>query len=122
MITQMQVNISDTLAIIAVMISAWSLFQNHRFNKRQTEFEAKHAELSNLLIEKEAGEAEAQKKADISANFVKIGEHYRLKVFNRGKCSASNVRLEVLDDAGLLQKKYYRQEISRPNSGAAKPY
>jgi len=100
-----QFSVSDIIALMALVFSAWSLYQNHRFNKRQSVFEETNAKLSQILIEKETGEIAEQKKAELSANFVKIGKNHRLKIFNRGKAVAKNVRLELLDNGdSLLQQ------------------
>lgn len=108
------ISISDIGAFIAIIMSALSLYQNHLFNKRQSKFEKRNAELSELLIEKETGEIQDQKKADLSANFVKIGKHYKLKVFNKGKSPAKNVRLEILDNAGLIQENDVARKFPAP--------
>jgi len=57
-------------------------------------------------LAKEAGEAEARSRADLGANFVKIGSNYRLKIFNRGSSNARNVRIEFDDSEGhcLIQQ------------------
>lgn len=93
-------DLGDIAAVLALILSAWSMKKTNDFNRRQTEFIENNDRLNQVLIEKEAQESEAQKRADLSANFLKIGKSdYRLKVFNRGPGTASNVRLELLDQA-----------------------
>jgi hypothetical protein len=94
---------SDIIALFALAVASWTLVQTILFNRRQQRFEQTNERLNLLLIEKEKSDFLDQNRADISANFYKIGKNdYRLKVFNRGKSKAENVRLEVLDDSGLL--------------------
>ena len=91
------------ISAIALALAGYSTWITMRFNKRQTAFEATAEELNRLLIEKESGEAEATRSADISASFYKAGQTtYRLKVFNRGKGVARNVRFDVLDQCNLF--------------------
>lgn len=99
----LQIDLGDVVALLALVLSAWSMKKTLDFNRRQNEFIATNDRLNQLLIEKESQETVSQKKADVSANFINIGKHdHRLKVFNKGRGTARNVRLEVLDDADLL--------------------
>lgn len=81
---------SEAIALIAVVTAFYYGWQNSKLTKR--------------LIAKEAGEAEARKRAELGVNLFKIGKSgYRLKVFNKGGAAARNVRIEVLDnDSHLL--------------------
>lgn len=98
-----QINVGDIVSALALVIAIYSAWTTTRFNKRQIDFQKTADRLNHLLVEKESAETVALKQADISANFYKAGtSNYRLKVFNRGKGVASNVRIEVLDDSGLL--------------------
>jgi hypothetical protein len=93
-------DLGDIAAVLALILSAWSMKKTNDFNRRQKEFIDTNDRLNQMLIEKEAQESEAQKRADVSANFIKLGKtDYRLKVFNRGPGTASNVRVELLDEA-----------------------
>jgi hypothetical protein len=92
----LQVDIGDIVALLALGLSAYSMKKTFDFNKRQKEFIETNDKLNQLLLEKEMQEGLLQKKADISANFIKIGKNqHRLKIFNRGPNTATNVRLEV---------------------------
>lgn len=106
---------SDVVAIFALAVAGWSAFQTGRFNKRQNDFAETAERLNHLLIAREAAETEQQAKADISANFVKIGKsNYRLKVFNRGLGVAHNVRLEVLAGGELVGDSELRDKFPLP--------
>jgi hypothetical protein len=42
-------------------------------------------------------------KADLGANFIKLGSsNYRLKIFNKGRAPARNVRIEMPEGDGVL--------------------
>ncbi len=54
--------------------------------------------LNRLLIEREQAEGITSKQADLSTNIIKLGKSgYRLKIFNRGKGVAHNVKLIDMD-------------------------
>ena len=43
--------------------------------------------------------------ADLGANFVKLGNNrYRVRVFNKGKCAARDVRIEFPEDSGIVPR------------------
>jgi hypothetical protein len=73
---------SEAIAFVALLVAFYYGWQNSKLTKQ--------------LLVKEAGEAEAKSRADLGANFVKIGRNnYRLKIFNRGSVAARNVRIEL---------------------------
>lgn len=88
---------SAIIAFIALLVSVVSM---HKTNK----FSSTADRLNRILIEKEQAEGLSSKKADISANLVKISKNdYRLKVFNRGKGVARNVQLfDLNSDESML--------------------
>ena len=101
----LQIDVGDGVAVAAFVIAVWSAVRTDRFNKRQTVFEQTSERLNLILIGKEAEESEAQKRADISANFYQAGKgDYRLKVFNRGRGTAKNVKFESMDQGSLFME------------------
>jgi hypothetical protein len=115
MIPAVQIDAGDIIAGLALVLAIYSTWITSRFNKRQTAFEETAEQLNRLLIEKEASEAEAAKRADVSANFYKSGKHdYRLKVFNRGRGTARNVRFEALDGSDLFIDDDIRRKFPIP--------
>lgn len=91
---------SAVVALIALIISWVSLHKTSKFNKRQDEFAETAEELNRLLIERETLAGQDSKRADLSANIITVGKNkWRLKVFNRGKASAKNVRLIDLQES-----------------------
>lgn len=85
---------SAIVAFVALIVSAISL---HKSNK----FSATADRLNRLLIEREQADGIASKRADLSAEIIKVG-NTKLKVFNRGKGVARNVRLIDLDEGNSL--------------------
>jgi hypothetical protein len=83
---------SEAIAFVAVVVAFYYGWQNSKLTKR--------------LIAKEENDAAAKSRADLGANFLKIGSSYRLKVFNRGHAPARNVRLTFDDtkDHCLMQR------------------
>lgn len=76
---------SEAIALVALVVAFYYGWQNSKLTKR--------------LIAKEAGDADAKARADLGANFVKIGKSsYRLKIFNRGSVAARNVRIELVGE------------------------
>lgn len=93
----MEVTVSDVMAVAAFGLSAFALW-------RQRKSDLLTRRLNQLLIEKETGETLAAKKGELFANFVKTGKSsYQFRIYNRGKGTARNIRLEVLDGEELLR-------------------
>lgn len=95
---------SAVVAFAALIVAVVSLRKTNKFGETTDR-------LNRLLIERETAEGVASKKADLSANMIKVGKNdHRLKVFNRGKGVARNVRLTDLNatDSILISS-----EISR---------
>jgi hypothetical protein len=87
---------STVIALVALIVSALSM-------RKANKFGATADRLNTMLIEREEAEGVASKKADLSANMIKTGKSdYRLKVFNRGKGTARNVRLTDLTGASSI--------------------
>lgn len=95
---------SAVIAFIALIVSIVSLLKANKFS-------ATADRLNRLLIEREEAEGVSSKKADLSASIVNLGaNNYRLRIFNRGKSAACNVRLINLDGDNKALKE---QDIHR---------
>lgn len=103
-------------AWLALLLAAVSLYKNHRSDKRQDELAATTEQLNRLLIERETQAGQDSKRADLSANLVKVGtSRWRLKVFNRGKGTARNVRLiDLQEDNSVLAQGHIRHKFPVP--------
>jgi hypothetical protein len=104
---------SDIASVAALILSGISIFMTGKFNRRQNELADTTERLNQLLIDRETAEGLASKKADLSANLITVGKNsHRLKVFNRGKGVARNVRLidlaaqdsSILGDSDIAHK------------------
>ncbi|KAB0537871.1 hypothetical protein [Xanthomonas cissicola] len=85
----------DVIAVAAFLLSAYATWKTYQFNEKQKGLIESQERLNKLLLEKEAGEASNTKRADLGANFIKLGSNqYRLKIFNKGKSVARNVSIE----------------------------
>jgi len=95
----------DVIAAAALALSAVATVMTLLFNRRQKKLNETQEELNRLLMAKESVEATNAKKADLGASFNKLGSNkYRLKVFNKGKAVARNVRLEPLEGTDCLMQ------------------
>jgi hypothetical protein len=93
------VNISDlaslasaVFAFFALLLSFWSIRKTNKFGEITNQ-------LNRLWIEREQADVISAKQADLSASIINVANNqYRLKVFNRGKGIARNVRLIDLSE------------------------
>ena len=112
--------ISSIVSVLALAISAYSMKKTNDFNRRQNDFIETNDKLNRMLLDKEQKESLNQKQADILANFIKLGRNdYRLKVFNRGKNSASNVRIDFPSGNEILLESDLKEKFPMP---ALEPY
>lgn len=89
------IDAGDVIAGMALLLSAYATWKTFRFNERQKSLIASQEKLNNLLLEKESNQVESEKKADLGASFIKLGSNnYRLKIWNKGKSTSRNVRIE----------------------------
>lgn len=96
---------ADAIASAALLLSGFATWTTLRFNNRQKKLNESQERLNKLLLEKESGEAASAKKADLQASFNKLGSNkYRLRVFNKGKAVARNVRVEPLEGTDCLRQ------------------
>lgn len=92
-------HINTSIALVAFLLSTYSVWLTYNFNKKQQEVNKIQANLNEILLQKEKDELASQKKADVSASIVKISKgDYRVRVCNQGKAVAKNVQLIVPPD------------------------
>jgi hypothetical protein len=103
-------------AWLALVLAGISLYKNHRSEKRQDELAETTKELNRLLIERETKAGQESKRADLSANLIAVGKNnWHLKVFNKGKGTARNVRLiDLQGEDSLLDEWDIRQKFPLP--------
>jgi hypothetical protein len=104
-------SISDLWAGIALLVSIYAVQTTKKFNERQKSLIESQERLNNLLLKKEEDESLTTKRADLGASFIKLGSSkYRLKIWNKGKAPARNVRIafpegnEIILDSELRDK------------------
>ena len=96
-------SVSDIISIAGTVIALVALIVSFFAVRKANKFGATTDRLHKMQIEREEAENVASKKADLSANMIKVGKSdYRLKVFNRGKGTARNVRLTDLTGANSI--------------------
>jgi hypothetical protein len=91
----MTVTPSDVIAVLALLVSGFTTWKTVRFNDRQRSVNESQERLNVRLLAKEDAEASVEKKAELGAAFIKMGNSsYRLKIWNQGKSPARDVRIE----------------------------
>lgn len=89
------ISISDVISGLAFLLSVISTWKTIQFNTRQKSLIESQEKLNLRLIKREDAEAKDEQKANLGTSFLKLGStQYRLKVWNKGKSVARNVRIE----------------------------
>ncbi|MCF5857685.1 hypothetical protein [Aeromonas veronii] len=86
--------LTDVVSLLALFLSAYSAYKTLEFNRRQNDFANTADHLNKLLLRREQDDAVDAISADLNARVVKIGKGYRLKIYNKGKSPARNIRVE----------------------------
>ncbi|QTR48961.1 hypothetical protein [Candidatus Thiothrix anitrata] len=86
---------SDIIATLAFLLSAYATLKTIQFNNKQKALIESQEKLNQRLLEKEEADSVSNKKADLGASFIKLGNSkHRLKIWNKGKTAAKNVSIE----------------------------
>ena len=109
-----QISAAEIISTAALLLSIYSTKKTVDFNRRQKQFIETNDKLNQLLLQKEQQESLIQKQGDISASFVKIGRDYRLKVFNKGKTIATNIRVEFPSGNEILIESDLKDKFPMP--------
>lgn len=89
------VTVGDCIAALALLLSLYAAIATARFNKRQRQLIEGQDKLNAVVFARETAEAVEAKRAELGATFSATGSsNHRLKVWNRGKAPARNVRIE----------------------------
>ncbi len=102
----MTIDTGDIIAFLALIVSIYAIYQNHKTNQRQVGLLEMEKELNQFLIKKEKDEIDSRLKADIKGRYFKLGSNqYRLKLWNDGFGNARNITLSFKDheDIPLIQ-------------------
>lgn len=85
--------LTDAIALLALLLSAYSIYKTIKFNQRQDEIANTADYLNKIILRREQENAVNAISADLNARIVKIGKSHRLKIYNKGKSPARNIRL-----------------------------
>lgn len=97
------VDLGNIIALIALLLGIYSAFKSRRLKSLQEEVMLIEKDLKELMLEKEREETSSSFKADLSANIIKLGTgKSRLKIYNKGKGIATNVRFEEIGDSDIM--------------------
>jgi len=89
---------SDYIALFALLFSIYATYKSQKFSSIQNQ-------LNLLMIDKEKRESLVSDKADLGANFTKVGnKSHRLKIFNKGKGKALNINIDFPEGNDLIAK------------------
>ena len=84
----------DFFAGLALLLSIYATVMTIRFNGRQKSLIESQELLNKRLLAREDNQAEADRRAELGASFIKLGSgNWRLKVFNKGRAAARNVTI-----------------------------
>ncbi len=65
--------IANITSGVALVVSVAALVITHNFNRRQKSLIESQEKLNNILLSKELQSTEQDKKAELGANFIKVG-------------------------------------------------
>jgi hypothetical protein len=92
-------NTSDVISVVAVAIAFLSIVASVFIYLNQKKYIATQDSLNKLLLQKERNELDSAKEGDVSATVVHLGTNqYKVRVFNKGKGRARNVRIDYPED------------------------
>lgn len=99
------VDVGDIIAGVALILSGFATWKTCRFNERQKSLLESQEKLNTLLLEKESNDAVSDKKADLGASIIRLGNSkYRLKIWNKGKSVARNISIEFPEGDDLVSQ------------------
>lgn len=87
-------SLSDVIAIAALLLSGYATWTTARFNSRQKSLLESQEALNKRLLARDSAESEHAQRADIGAKLIKVGTSYRIRVFNKGMASATQVQID----------------------------
>ena len=86
---------SDILAGLALVVSGISAWKTIKFNDQQKAMMEAQDALNKRLLAREDADAAEGKRAELGADFFKVGSSdYRLKIYNKGKSAARDVQID----------------------------
>lgn len=106
-------SLSDLFSLIAVILSAVSLWQARNAHKAQRLFSDTEIELIRRQLERDSQAQRIEKTANVSAKLVKEGNnHWKLRVLNQGPAVAKNVNVEIpTPKNSMLSKEWLTEKL-----------
>ena len=92
----MNIDTGDVLALLALALSGFATWKTLQFNGRQESLIESQESLNRRLTQREDNEDREARQAVLSAAFIKLGSSWKLRIGNKGKSSARNVRISVI--------------------------
>lgn len=93
----------DIFTGLAFFLSCFATGMTLLFNHRQEALIESQTRLNKMLLQQGERDANAAAKADLGANLIRLGGgNYRCKIFNKGKATARNVRIDFPDGNDVL--------------------
>lgn len=113
-------NWESWLSIGGFAVSLYTVFFTVRkYRKHEKRLNEQEAEINEYQLKKIQEEESDALKADINGNILPLTKgSVQLKVFNKGKANATNVRVEIVGSSkGLVKKKFEEIEVLNPQRG-----
>ena len=99
----MEISTGDVIAALALLFSIYATWQSNKSKKQEDELLDVQKKVNALILEKEQREAAQANRAEIGASFISIGsKNHRLKIFNKGRSPAKNVRIDFPDGNDVI--------------------
>lgn len=100
----MDIDWQTVVALLALLFSVYTFRRTHNLAEKQADLIEDQKRLNQLWLAKEETEAENTKGADVSANLIRLGKGARVKIFNKGKSEARNIRILDVEQCAVLVK------------------
>lgn len=99
----MKIEISDIMAGIALLLSAFATWRTMQFNHAQKKVISQQEKINQILLKKENTQEALSKQADLGANIIKQGSSkYVLKIFNKGNVTARHIRISFPEGDDII--------------------
>lgn len=96
------ISFSDFIAFIAIIIAIISLYLSWKNFGLQEQLASLDKKVKEMAIEREENEVRNNKMADLSVSYVRLDtKKERLRIINKGKSSAKNIRFEIIEDPSI---------------------
>ncbi|MGV8840130.1 MAG: hypothetical protein ACWA6X_07480 [Bauldia sp.] len=107
--------ITNIIAGLALLLSGYAAITTTAFNRRQSKLIDSQERLNQKLLAQEEKDDVQARRADVSATIVKLGNNKeRVKVYNKGKADAQNVRIEFPDGDDLVIRRDVQDKFPMP--------